>query len=152
MQFEHLVEINPQGVAHLTRDQVWRGLLRKAEDPLLFVEALDHCTLLARDGDTVSRELRFGGTTFRDRVTFLPPDRVRQVIVGPDDSPGAVLESRIEMTASGALAVRFSYLTPPDPDGGPDSDLYAGFVRQAYVQADTHAIEVIRRLAAAGML
>ena len=50
MQFQHLVEINdPLNplIDTLTRDQLWRGLVMRAESPKLFIPWLDECKLLS---------------------------------------------------------------------------------------------------------
>ena len=60
MKFQHVVRINhPQNplIDSLTREQVWRGLVMKAENPLLFVPTLDSFKLLARHADSIEREL-----------------------------------------------------------------------------------------------
>ena len=148
MQFQHLVDINPPGSAQLTAEQIWRGLVCKAENPRLFIAALDDFRLLDRGRDWLARELRFGTTLIRDRVTFLPPDRMRQEVEAAPMVPGALLEICIESDATGRIGVRFEYRT----DRGPADAQYEGIVRQAYVDADTDAIEVIRQMAGAGEL
>ena len=54
MKFEHLVQINDPLMPlldPLTRSQVWRGLVRRAEDPVPFILGLDDCRILARGPD-----------------------------------------------------------------------------------------------------
>ncbi len=62
MNFEHLIQINnPLNplVDSLTREQLWEGLVLRTEQPQLFVLGLDSCAILAREGDTMERELHF---------------------------------------------------------------------------------------------
>ena len=155
MKFCHVVHINDPKQAParaLTFEQVWRGLVLKAENPLLFVEALDEFRLLSRDAQSVRRELRFGTTTIRDRIILLPPDRMRHEIEASDMVPGATLCITVEQSSGAQLGVRFDYETSPSRNADADQTIYQDFVRQAYVEADTHTIEVIRRLAGAGEL
>lgn len=136
----------------LTREQVWRGLTMKAENPLLFVYALDEFTILERGPDWIGRELRFGHTVIRDRVTFMPPDRMRQDIEATADIPAATLLSTIETPDAEQLFVRFEYETRPVAGAPPADEMVQGFVKQAYVEADRDAIRTIRRLVAEGKL
>jgi hypothetical protein len=155
MKFSHLVQINDPMVPliePLSRQQVWRGLVMKAENPLLFVYALDDFKVLDRSADSIRRELRFGRVAIRDRVTFLPGERMRYDIEAAGEVPAATLMVGIEEPGSEQLFVRFDYETHP-PDGAPPVDeFYQGFVKQAYVEADKDSIRTIRRLAAEGKL
>ena len=60
MNFEHLIQINDPlnpFVDSMTRDQLWEGLVLRAEQPQLFVMGLDSCTILSRDGNVLEREV-----------------------------------------------------------------------------------------------
>lgn len=155
MKFEHLVQINdPLNplIDPLTADQVWRGLVRKAECPLLFVYALDEFRILERDADSIERELRFGRLAIRDRVTFAQPARVTQVIEASAEVPASTLVTSIEAPDNERLFVRFSYTTGSIAGGVPVDETTAEFLRQAYIEADKDAIRTIRRLVAEGKL
>ena len=68
MRFEHLVQINdPLNplIDPLTRDQLWRGLMRYIETPVAFVEGLDSGRVTSRDGNVLHRELHFGRRVVR---------------------------------------------------------------------------------------
>ncbi len=136
----------------LTREQVWRGLKQKAENPLLFVYALDDFKVLSRGPDSIARELRFGQVRIRDRITFMPPDRLRQDIEPSGDIPGASLLMTIESPAPEQLFVRFEYETRPRAGAAPADAMLEDFVKQAYLEADRDAIRSIRRLVAEGRL
>jgi hypothetical protein len=155
LKFQHLIQVNDPLIPlidPLTREQVWRGLQLKAENPMLFVYALDSFNILSRDAESITRELRFGRAVIRDRVTFMPPDRMRQDIEANGDVPAATLLTTIETPDSEQLFVRFEYQTRPVPGAPPADEALQGFVRQAYVEADRDAIRTIRRLVADGTL
>lgn len=60
MKFVHLIEINAADnplIAPLTRAQVWRGLVMRAERPTLFVLALDACEITGRSENGLSLSL-----------------------------------------------------------------------------------------------
>jgi hypothetical protein len=153
--FHHLIQVNDPRmplIDSLTREQVWRGFVQKAENPLLFVYALDAFRVLSRQADSISRELHFGSAVIRDRITFLPPDRIRQDIEAAGAVPAATLVTTIETPDSGQLFVRFEYETPLVDEAAPADEMTRGFVKQAYVEADKDAIRTIRRLVAEGKL
>lgn len=155
MKFQHLVRINdPLNplIDPLTREQVWRGLVMKAENPLLFVPALDSFKLLARHADSIERELHFGRLVVRDRIAFQPPDRMRQETAASGEMPTATLTTSIEALDTLQLFVRFDYASHPINGAPPVDPLYRGFVKQAYVEADNDAIRTIRRLVVEGKL
>ena len=155
MKFSHLVQVNdPLNplIDPLSRDQVWRGLVLKAENPLLFVHALDGYLVLARDAASIGRELRFGQLLVRDRIVFDPPYRMRQEIEASGTVPAATLVTSIEEPDAMQLYVRFDYTTTVADGGPPVDEMVQGFVRQAYVEADTDTIRTIRRLAVEGKL
>jgi len=155
LKFQHLIQVNDPLVPlidPLTREQVWRGLQMKAENPLLFVYALDGFRILGRDARSISRELVFGRAVIRDRITFMPPDRLRQDIEASGDVPAATLVTTIETPDSEQLFVRFEYETLQPAGSPPADEMLQGFVKQAYVEADRDAIRTIRRLAADGKL
>ena len=155
MKFQHVVQINhPQNplIAPLTREQVWRGLVMKAENPLLFVPTLDSFELLARDSHWIERELHFGRLVVRDLISFELSQRMRQETEANGEIPAATLLISIEAPDESQLFVRFDYASHP-PNGAPPVDpLYQGFIEQAYVAADTDAIRTIRRLVVEGKL
>lgn len=155
MKFHHLVQVNDPAsppIAPLSPGQVWRGLVLRAENPLLFVHALDGFTLLDRDGDVLTRELRFGKLAIRDRVTFQAPTRVRHDIDASAEVAEATLVISIEQAADTQLSVRFDYVTRPLAGAPPVEAVYQDFVKKAYVEADVDAVRVIRRLAAEGRI
>ncbi|HEV7856253.1 MAG TPA: SRPBCC family protein [Herminiimonas sp.] len=153
MQFQHLIQINdPLNplIDTLTRDQLWRGLVLRAEAPKLFVPHLDECTLLERDGEVQPRSLRYGELIIHDHVTFNAQNTVRYDVPAQGDIPASSLVMTIEEPQPEALFVRFEY-----NGGQPDDDLdafYNAFRRSAYEESDIDTIRVIRQLAEQGRL
>ncbi|GGC11430.1 hypothetical protein GCM10007205_20730 [Oxalicibacterium flavum] len=159
MQFEHLIEINDRLnplIDALTRDQLWRGLVLRAEQPMLFVSYLDECTHLARETDaqerdTLTRELRYDALRIRDTVTFTPQQNVRYDVPAQGEIPTSSLVVTIEEPQEGALFVRFVYDDGRSEDDSMDA-FYNEFRRSAYQEADIDTIKMIRELAAQGRL
>ena len=80
MKFVHLIEINATDnplIDPLSRDQLWRGLVLRAERPTLFVLALDACEITGRSENGISRTLQFGKLIIHDEVQFVPQQQVR---------------------------------------------------------------------------
>ena len=153
MQFQHLIEINdPLNplIDALTRDQLWRGLVLRAEAPKLFIPWLDECDLLERKANVLSRALRYNALRIHDHVTFTPQEKVHYDVPAQEDIPASNLTVTIEEPQPGALFVRFAY-----ESGFSDDDMdafYNEFRRSAYQEADIDTIRIIRQLAGEGRL
>src|SRR5471030_1057259 len=82
MKFEHLIEINdPLNplIDTLTMEQLWRGLVLRAESPKLFVPHLDECMIEQRSENGFSRQLRYGELLIRPRdAASDAPDPLRR--------------------------------------------------------------------------
>jgi hypothetical protein len=155
MKFAHLVEINdPLNplIDPLSRAQLWRGLVMRAEEPLLFVYGLDSCRILEKGEQSLKRELNFGSVLIRDRVSFFPAHQVRYDTEAQAMVAAASLTMTIEEPEPDRYYVRFEY-----DDGRVGTDAasdayYEEFRHSAYVKADIDTVKVIRRLAAEGQL
>jgi len=152
LHFEHLVQINDAHdprVTPLTRDQLWRGLVLRAEFPKTFVPWLDSCEV-EHAGEDLLRTLHFGPQVVHDRVTFDPK---RQVSFETFDNGGDRafrMNMRIEEPSPGALFVRFTY-DARSPEHSAD-DPHAGAIKEAYRLADIDTVFRIRQLADSGVL
>jgi hypothetical protein len=154
MRFEHLLQVNDPLLPlldPLSRDQLWRGLARRVDDPRAFMPGLDDCVFLERRNNYCKRELHFGNLRFVDHVHLQPGTRIRFDSDLADPHAGSSLTISIEERQPGALWVRFVYDTvPADPaDAGPRWDEAR---RSAYRDSDIDAIRLIREWAAQGLL
>ena len=150
MQFSHLIQINDPFnplIDPLSREQLWRGLVLRAENPLLFVMALDRFEIVRRGENALERKLHFGKLTLRDRVSFSPMKQVRYEIEASGDSPAASLVTTIEEPEPEQLFVRFDYETLQSEAAAPIDEFCSSFAKQAYVEADIDTVSTIRRLA-----
>jgi hypothetical protein len=155
MKFEHLIEINdPLNplIDTLTREQVWRGLVLRAESPKTFVPHLDECTISDRTSGSFSRKLRYGELVISDRVVLSPLHEVRVDVPAQGEIAASTLTMTIETPTEGVMFVRFSY-----DDGQPEprddvNKMYDEFKKSAYQESDLDTIRVVRQLAAEGKL
>ena len=155
MRFSHLVEINdPLNplIVPLSREQLWRGLVLRAEMPTRFIPWLDHCDITMRSELAIERALRYGDTVIRDTVAFRQPDSVRYHVPQQGDIPEAELTMAIEEPYPGGLFVRFEYDDYSDEPQGESETMVNDFRRSAYKQSDIDTIRTIRELAADGLL
>lgn len=153
MKFHHLIEINdPLNplIDRLTRDQLWRGLVLRAESPKMFVPWLDSCVLLERSASVLSRELRYGTLVVRDTVTFVPQQSVHYAVPAQKDIAASSLTMTIEEPEPQVLFVRFDYDDGNAPAAGSEDAMYEDFRRSAYQEADIDTIRIIRQLAEQG--
>ena len=155
MKFTHLIEINmPDNplVARLSRAQLWRGLVLRAERPTLFQLGLDSCDITTRTEASLSRTLHFGKLVVHDTVHFSPQQQVHYHVPQQAEIPMSDLRMTIEEPESGVLFVRFEYDDHNDADESAEESFYNDFRREAYKEADIDTIRVIRQMAQDGQL
>lgn len=154
MKYEHLVQINdPLNplIDPLTRDQLWRGLMRYIETPVAFVEGLDSGTVIARCDNRLQRELQFGRHCVRDEVTLAPMDSIHVATHATPEIPAGSLTITIEDHGVEFLFVRFCYQTFPQGHP-PVGEEYRQAVKEAYKLAGIDIIRRIREYAEEGRL
>lgn len=155
MKFEHLIEINdPLNplMDTITREQLWRGLVLRAEDPKRFIPHLDECIIGERSAGAFTRRQRFGDLWIDDSVILSPLESVRFEVPAQGDIAESRLTMAIEAPTEGVLLVRFTY-----DDGNPSAGdemgrMYEDFKRSAYQEADIDTVKIVRQLAAEGKL
>lgn len=155
MKFAHLIQINdPLNplVDPLTREQLWRGLVLRAETPTSFIPWLDRCDILDRSENAISRESHYGEVVVHDRVTFLPQEQIRYHVPQQKDIPQSSLTMTIEEPEPDMLFVRFEYDDGASEEVDQAQEMYNDFRRSAYKEADIDTIRIIRQMAEAGRL
>jgi hypothetical protein len=155
MKFEHLIEINDplNPLADtLTREQVWRGLVLRAESPKLFVPHLDECTIGERSSGSFTRRLRYGELVVEDRVVLTPLQDVRYEVPAQGDIKASSLTMTIEAPTEAMLLVRFRYDDGNDEASDQVNAMYDEFKKSAYEESDIDTIRIVRQMAAQGKL
>ena len=145
---EHLIQINSDdpAVPTLTRDQLWEGLVLRAEQPQLFVLGLDSCVVHERTDTTLERELHYGHATVRDHVTFTEP-AVRYDILAADGEIGGSLTMTIEERDDHELFLRFESARRWSSRTTADARQTHGIVKEAYRTSDIDTVRLIREYA-----
>jgi hypothetical protein len=136
----------------MTREQLWRGLVLRAEDPKRFVPHLDECTIGERESGSFARRLRYGELVIDDVVYLTPLQEVRYEVPAQGEIAASRLVMTIEAPSQGVMWVRFLY-----DDGNPSATdetgkMYEGFKKSAYQEADNDTIKIVRQLASEGKL
>ena len=129
----------------LTRNDVWKGLVMKAENALPFVAAMTYCEVLERGENELVREIEFKGDRAREHVTFEPEKKVQF-----DRLSGrtmGTIQNEIEEDEEGNLSLRFTFALevegiPPDSD---EERAYAEEMKEAYLCAVAATLGAIRR-------
>jgi len=148
LNFEHLIQINDPlnpFVESMTREQLWEGLVLRAEQPQLFVLGLDSCTILSRTDSTLERELHYGQATVRDRVTLAPTESVRYDILATESYVGGSLTMTIEQPDELQLFLRFEYKTTLPAADTEDTRQTNEIVKSAYRESDIDTVRLIRQ-------
>jgi hypothetical protein len=155
MKFEHLIEINdPLNplIDTITREQLWRGLVLRAEDPKRFVPHLDECTIGERSSGSFTRRLRYGELVIDDHVVLTPLQEVRYEVPAQGEIAQSLLTMTIEAPTEGVLWVRFTYDDGNASAGDEMSKMYEEFKKSAYQENDLDTIKIVRQMAAEGKL
>jgi hypothetical protein len=155
MKFEHLIEINdPLNplIDTLTREQLWRGLVLRADTPMLFVPHLDECQIEARTETSFRRRLRYGQLVVEDLVILTPLHQVRYEVAAQQEISASSLTMTIEAPSEHTMFVRFQYDDGHDAATDAANKMYDEFKRSAYQEADIDTIRIVRELASEGRL
>ncbi len=154
MRFEHLIQVTDPAdprVPPMSRDELWRGLMKRVETPQRFELGPDRCEWAPEaDADLRRRELHFGSLRFRDTVR-LESGRALHFAPEPhDEQPPVALTIAIEEPEAGLLLLRFVYTSEGQPLAGE-----AGLWRlreQAWLEQDRDMLRHLREWQAAGQL
>jgi hypothetical protein len=155
MKFEHLIEINdPLNplIDALTVEQLWSGLVLRAESPKLFVPQLDEAIIDERTENSFRRRLRYGQLVIDDRVRLEPLRRVVYDVPAQGEITASTLTMTIEQPTPDTLFVRFQYDDGHDAETDAANAMYDEFKRSAYKEADVDTVGMIRELATQGRL
>ena len=150
----HALPVNEPGEPALTRDDVWDGLVLKADNALPFVPSMTYCEVTERHSDTVfDRDIDFRGERFTERITLERPHRVTFTRIA-----GPVLGTIVNEIEGGAnetegpdddLKLRFSFaLVVAGVEGGSDREReYADSMTGDYLKAVAATLNAMRRIA-----
>jgi len=148
ISMERSLPVNPPGTkSPVSRAEVWKGLVLKADNALPFVPSMTHCEVLKRESENVFvREVEFRGDRMKERVTLEAEKSVTfERISGP---VLGTIHNYIDEDESGALSLRFHFeLEVGGVAAGSDAEKeYATTMEKVYVGAVDATLAAIRRL------
>jgi hypothetical protein len=146
MRFEHLLQVTDPAdprVPPMSRDELWRGLLRRVETPQQFPLGPDRCELHAgARADERRRSIHFGALRFEDRVRLLPGERIEFVPEPHEGAAPVCLTITIEAPSAGTLFLRFVYTADDPLDAGEKS--LQRYREQAWLELDRDMLRTLR--------
>ena len=150
IELSHSVPVNdgadPEAPV-LTRDDVWAGLVMKAQNALPFVPKMEKCDVVEQRENFLLRDIRFAGDDLREAVTLTPKTsvefrRVQGRVLG-------VITNEILENSDGELELKFSFaleIEGAEP-GSREERGYEANMRDAYLGAVAATLGAIRRTA-----
>jgi len=146
------IDVNPPGAEPvLTREQLWQGLVMKAENALPFVGAMESCRVLERYDDGFLREIVLRGERMRERITLTAPVEVRFERRDTDYSgwiTNVIHDSDRGLVLSFSFAIRF----PGCAEGSAEERAQGDAVRESYLAAVASTLAATRRFVTEGAI
>lgn len=149
MKFEHLVQINDLQnpmILPMSREELWRGLVLRVEQPQRFVSHLDACTLTEVRPEGVRRTLRYGEVEITDTATYLPQLQIHIEVPAQGQIQHAHMRMVIEEPQPGDLFVRFIYEDDAPEETEDQQKMINEFRCSAYREMDIEAVRIMREL------
>jgi hypothetical protein len=129
----------------LSRGEIWRGLVMKAENALPFVPGLAKCEVVERSPGSLVRDIVFRGEEAREKVTFYPEEKV--VFVRLSGNMDGFIVNEI-LGEDGDLRLRFSFalqLLGAPSDSARERE-FREVVERDYVKAVDATLDAIRKM------
>src|SRR2546428_5010243 len=130
----------------LSRADVWRGLVLKADNALPFVPQMTRCDVLERGDNWLLRDITFRGQDARERVTLFPEQRVHFERV--QGATHGTIDNEIVEDDRGELHLRFAFALETEgiAADSPEEKEHFGTTESAYLNAVKATLEAIRRV------
>lgn len=151
------IAANPPGVeVELTQDDIWQGMLWKAEFAHLFVKPILACTVIERMDDGVYREIEHQTSdelleTLYERVFYEP--KKRMTFLRLNGSVLGQIVNEILPDENGKLALRFGFTLALEgaQHGGPEEAAYLEKFSKGYIVAVEATLAATRESVATGV-
>jgi hypothetical protein len=139
------VAANAPGQPRLTRGDIWRGLVMKADNALPFVPGMAKCDVVSRSKNGLVRDIVFRGEDARERITFRPEDKV--VFVRESGNVDGFIVNEI-LGEDQDLRLRFSFAFQlvEAPSGSAQENEFRAIMERDYVKAVDATLGAIRQM------
>ncbi|MER7180246.1 SRPBCC family protein [Streptomyces hyaluromycini] len=129
-------------------DDIWAGLVDKAENPLAYVASMSKCTVTERFDGGLVREVVHAGQPVREVVTFYPKQRVH--FVRTHATARGTIDNEIGLGNAGELTLTFSFRIVVDgvEAGSAEEKEFAAHMEADYLDAVRTTLKAVRSRAA----
>ena len=137
----------PSGQPKLSRSDIWKGLVMKAENALPFVPGMAKCNIVKRTPNGLIRDIIFRGEDARERVTLYPEKKV--VFVRESGNVDGFIVNEI-LGEDDDLRLRFSFalqLVDAASDSREERE-FREIMERDYLKAVDATLGAIRKLVA----
>ena len=134
------------GAPRLDRQQVWQGLVMKAENALPFVPGMARCEIVERLPDGLVRDIVFRGENARERVTFRPEEKVTFLRLS-GNADGLIVNEILGEDDDPRLRFSFALQLVNAASDSPEEKELRAVMERDYLKAVEATIAAIRRMA-----
>ncbi|MES2414366.1 MAG: SRPBCC family protein [Pseudomonadota bacterium] len=134
--------------AKLSKADVWKGLLMKAENALPFVPSMSKCEVVKRTANGLIRDIVFRGEDARERITFFPQEKV--VFVRESGNADGFIVNEV-LGDGDDMRLRFSFALQlvDAASGSPKENEFRASMEKDYLKAVGATLEAIRKMTTA---
>ncbi len=147
-ELSRTVPVNEPGQPLLSRQDVWSGLIMKANNALPYVPQMKKCEVVQKGTGWLLRDILLGDEPLRERVTFEPERKVVfERVLG--NEPGRI-ENVLGEDESGNLTLTFSFsLTRKGLENDPEAEKrHFAPMEGMYLNAVSSTLAAVRRMVA----
>jgi hypothetical protein len=147
----HMIElsrsllVNDGDAPVLGVDDVWAGLVDKAENPLPYVASITECTVMDTFDGGLIRDIIHVGQPVREVVTFYPKQRVH--FVRTHGAARGTIDNEIGLDDSGEPVLTFTFRIAVDgiETGSAAEQEFAAQMEEDYLDAVRTTLRAVRR-------
>jgi len=132
------------GHPKLSRSDIWKGLVMKAENALPFVPGMAKCSIVKRMPNGLVRDIIFRGEDARERITLYPEKKV--VFVRESGNVDGFIVN--EILGDDDLRLRFSFALQlvDAPSDSPEEREFRQIMERDYLKAVDATLGAIRKM------
>ena len=145
-ELSRTVPVNEPGQPVLNRQDVWNGLMMKANNALPYVPQMKKCEVVQKGTGWLLRDILLGDEPLRERVTFEPERKVIfERVLG--NEPGRI-ENILDEDEKGNLTLTFSFaLTRKGLENDPEAERkHFAPMEGMYLNAVSSTLAAVRRM------
>lgn len=133
------------GQPRLSRSEIWKGLVMKAENALPFVPGMAKCDVVERTDNGLIRDIVFRGEDAREKITFYPEEKV--VFLRLSGNVDGFIVNEI-LGDNNDLRLRFSFALQlvDAPSDSADEQEFRALMEREYLRAVDATLAAIRKL------